>query len=91
MQKIEIPEFKEVYFKRMMGNPDHPDDLSIKTVCELHSIDTGEVLCFGISKVTGLVHYNKVVGKLLAYANAMRFLFIRYLPEDVIVEDHTDD
>lgn len=85
--KVEIPMFREVYFRKFNPNDD-PETRLIKTVCELHDVESGDVLAFGVSKVTGDEHYNKTTGMMLAFASAMKHFFIREMVEEPEVEDN---
>jgi len=94
---ITVPKFKEVYY-----NEEETKDgvVFVKTVCDLMCMEDCEAgvdhkthfkenerMAFGVSRTRG-DKYNEQLGKKVAYAMAMRFLFMR-LSEGKNVEDKT--
>ena len=78
---IKVPEFREVYRVEVRKNG------IIRTICELRCLESGEQLSFGVARVSGPENYNKSTGKIIAYGNAMRFLFLKLRNGDIFVED----
>ncbi len=81
-----IPIFKEVYKLELIKTGGTEKKLC-KTVCELISVEGGEQLSFGLSRVMDISNYNVRTGKIVAYGNAMRFLFLKLSNGKINVDD----
>jgi len=85
---INIPTFKEVYthtVKKTGVSELH------KIICEIKDIETDQVLSFGFTRISNEKKIKLNVGKKLAYASAMRYLFIKLNNGVKNVEDKTEE
>jgi hypothetical protein len=75
-----IPYAKEVYtLEKRDGNQFH-------TICVLYD-KNGKQLAFGRAKVDGIENINRTIGKQLAYAKAIQFLFKQSLGKIEIIDN----
>jgi hypothetical protein len=84
---MQIPHFREVYTKRLQRNS---TGIFVITRCELQNEeDHYKVLASGEARVFGEKNYHRSVGKLISYAIAMHYLFLKMRSGRKSVEDHT--
>jgi hypothetical protein len=69
---LTVPNFSEHYKFEDLEEED-----KFKTICELRSKENNAILAFGISIVSGRRNRKPKIGKMLAYAKAMHYLFIK--------------
>lgn len=67
-----VPDFTEHYKFEELEEED-----KFKTICELRDKSDNSILAFGISIVSGRRNRKPKIGKMLSYAKAMRYLFIK--------------
>lgn len=82
---LEIPKFKEVYTSKYI-------DEKFYIICKLMALDDNSQLAWGkswIKKTDSITPNIKAFHKLVAYGNAMRFLFLQIMEGEKIVEDKT--
>jgi len=65
-----VPEFTEVYELETTDNV-------AKVICRIIDNSSGTILSFGISRISLSGRFRKRIGKELAYAKAMKYLFLK--------------
>jgi hypothetical protein len=91
---VQLPSFSEVYYNEQETKE---GETQVKTICDIIALEDfsdgkinlkkGDKISFGISR-TRATKYNEQLGKKVAYAMAMRFMFM-LLSGEKHVQDNT--